>query len=148
MKVFISWSGELSRQLAGAIRDWLPTTLQYVKPYFSPADIEKGAKWENEISKELGVTNFCIIALTRESLNSKWIMFEAGAISRSVVKPLVSAILFDIQPADVEYPLATFQHTKFVKEDIRRLLKTTKAAAAKANSTKRAKAICLFEALL
>ena len=56
-------------------------------------------------------------------------MFEAGAISRSVDKPRVSAILFDIHPADVEYPLAMFQHTKFVKEDIRHLLKTINSNA-------------------
>ena len=53
MKVFISWSGELSKQLGQALRQWLPGTLQSVKPYFTPADIDKGAKWESEISKEL-----------------------------------------------------------------------------------------------
>ncbi|HNR12540.1 MAG TPA: hypothetical protein PKM59_04405, partial [Thermodesulfobacteriota bacterium] len=52
-KVFISWSGDLSRKLGEALRNWLPATLQYVKPYFSPDDIEKGAKWNSEIAKEL-----------------------------------------------------------------------------------------------
>ncbi|MCK5605193.1 hypothetical protein KAR91_25100 [Candidatus Pacearchaeota archaeon] len=45
-KVFISWSGDLSRKLAQAVYDWLPGALQYVKPYFLPEDIEKGAKWD------------------------------------------------------------------------------------------------------
>jgi hypothetical protein len=57
MRVFISWSGDLSRRLAEAIRNWLPNTLQYVKPYFTPDDIEKGKKWDNEISKALGESN-------------------------------------------------------------------------------------------
>ncbi len=52
-KVFISWSGDLSRKLGEALRNWLPAALQYVKPYFSPDDIEKGAKWNSEIAKEL-----------------------------------------------------------------------------------------------
>jgi len=52
-KVFISWSGELSRKLGEALRTWLPGTLQYVRPYFTPDDIEKGTKWDSEIAKEL-----------------------------------------------------------------------------------------------
>ena len=41
-KVFISWSGSLSQKLGEALRNWLPSALQFVKPYFSPEDIEKG----------------------------------------------------------------------------------------------------------
>jgi hypothetical protein len=126
MRVFISWSGERSKRLAEAIRDWLPITLKYVKPYCTSADIEKGAKWESEISKELEVSRFCIIALTREGLNSKWIMFEAGAISRSAQ---VCPILFDIQQGDVEGPLKMFQATNFVKKDFHHLLKTINSNA-------------------
>ena len=37
VKVFISWSGELSKKLGQAVADWLPATLQFVKPYFSPS---------------------------------------------------------------------------------------------------------------
>ena len=129
MRVFISWSGEVSKQLAQALRKWLPTTLQIVKPYFSPADIEKGAKWDIEISKELEASSVCVIALTRESLSSKWIMFEAGAISRSPVKPRVCAILFDLEPTDVEGPLERFQGTKFSKEEMFRLLTTMNSNA-------------------
>ena len=47
-QVFISWSGDLSRQLAEALYNWLPGVLQYVKPYFSPDDVEKGAKIVSE----------------------------------------------------------------------------------------------------
>src|SRR5262249_20317623 len=124
-----SWSGELSRQLAEAIRRWLPGTLQYVKPYFTPIDIEKGAKWDNEISKELEASNFCIIALTRESLNSKWVMFEAGAIARTMDKAEVCPILFDLDPTDVEGPLQRFQGTRFSKAEIRQLLSSINSAA-------------------
>jgi hypothetical protein len=49
MKVFISWSGELGKQIARAITEWLPSALQNVKPWFSD-DIEKGANWQNELS--------------------------------------------------------------------------------------------------
>jgi hypothetical protein len=106
-----------------------PDVLQYVKPYFTVADTEKGARWENEISKELAASNFCIIALTRESLNSDWIMFEAGAISRSVEKARICAVLFGIEPLDVKGPLAAFQATRFLKEEVHKLVKTINANA-------------------
>ena len=45
MKVFISWSGEESRDYGEAIREWLENTLQRVEPYFTPEDTEKGTRW-------------------------------------------------------------------------------------------------------
>jgi hypothetical protein len=66
-KVFLSWGGELSGKLASALRDWLPAALQYVKPYFTPGDIEKGTKWNAEIAKELETSNIGIICLTRNN---------------------------------------------------------------------------------
>ncbi len=53
MKLFISWSGSLSRKLGEALRLWFPAVIQSIKPYFTPSDIDKGARWNNEIAKEL-----------------------------------------------------------------------------------------------
>jgi hypothetical protein len=53
MKVFISWSGDRSEQLAEVIHWWLQRVLQFTKPFFSPEDIGKGRRWTNEISKSL-----------------------------------------------------------------------------------------------
>jgi len=72
MKVFISWSGALSRKLAEALRNWLPAVLQSVEPYFTPDDIEKGARWEAEIAGELEASEVGVFCLTRESLSSLW----------------------------------------------------------------------------
>jgi hypothetical protein len=129
MKVFVSWSGDVSKQLAEVLSKWLPKTLQYVKPYFSPDDIEKGSRWDSEISQELKASKVCIVALTRRCLDSKWIMFEAGAISTSHDKARVCAILFDIKPTNVVGPLQSFQATEFSKDEIRRLLVTINSNA-------------------
>jgi hypothetical protein len=95
MKVFISWSGDLSERLAGRVRDWLPTVIQSVQPYFTPKDIDKGARWGTEISAELQQSRVGMICLTPENLESSWIMFEAGAISfafsESKICPIYSA---------------------------------------------------------
>ena len=109
MRVFISWSGDLSKALAEAIRNWLPSALQYVKPYFSPSDIEKGSKWATEIFKELSASTTCIIVLTRENLASNWVMFEAGAISCTIDRARVCPLIFDLEETDLQGPLAQFQ---------------------------------------
>jgi TIR domain len=123
-KVFISWSGELSRKLAEAIRQWLPATLQFVRPYFTPSDIEKGTKWMPDISGELEDSNIGIICLTRENLNSPWILFESGALSKNLEQSRVCTLLFDLEPTDVAGPLALLQHTRFKQEDFRKLVET------------------------
>jgi hypothetical protein len=129
MRVFISWSGDLSKQLGEAIRNWLPSVLQYVKPYFSPADIEMGARWATEVSAELSKSAICIIILTRDNLDSKWIMFEAGAISKVVDKARVCPIAFGIELTDIQGPLAQFQATRFTEDDFRQLVLTVNSVA-------------------
>ncbi|MGX0889400.1 hypothetical protein AB7M22_001408 [Pseudomonas sp. ADAK2 TE3594] len=124
MKVFISWSGERSRKLAEAIRTWLPAVLQTVEPYFTPSDIEKGNRWSSEIAKELDSSTVGIFCITRDNLNSPWIMFEAGAISKKVEQSLVCPILFDLENSDISGPLTQFQTTIFSRMDIKTLIKT------------------------
>ena len=77
-KVFISWSGDLSRKLGEALREWLPAALQYVKPYFSPEDIQKGTKGDTEIARQLESADIGVICLTLDNLEKPWILFEAG----------------------------------------------------------------------
>src|ERR1700733_7232802 len=77
MKVFISWSGELSKQIARPITEWPPSALQKVKPWFSE-EIEKGANWQNELSSQLKDTKFSIIILTSEALKSDGLCSRLG----------------------------------------------------------------------
>lgn len=128
-RVFISWSGSLSCKLGEVLRDWLPAVLQFVKPYFSPDDLEKGAKWDSEISKELELSDVGVICLTKENVDRPWILFEAGALSKSVEKARVCTLLFDLEPTDVKGPLTGFQATKFERSDFKRLIETINNSA-------------------
>lgn len=128
-KVFLSWSGELSRKLADALRGWLPSALQSVKPYFTPEDIEKGSKWGPEISKELENSNIGIVCLTRDNTEKPWILFEAGALSKSIQQSHVCTLLFDLEPTDIKGPLTSFQATKFSKDDFKKLVLTINSSA-------------------
>ena len=123
-RVFISWSGELSRKLAEALCDWLPGVLQHVKPYFTPEDIEKGARWSSDIAHELEECNVGLICLTPDNTSKPWILFEAGALSKRLEESRVCTVLFNLGPTDLKGPLAMFQGTTFVKQDFKRLLTT------------------------
>lgn len=123
-KIFISWSGELSKALAEVVRDWIPKVLQSVKPYFTPDDIEKGARWAKEISGELATSQLGIICLTQDNQHSPWILFEAGSLSKNLEESKVCPILFNFDTTELKGPLASFQATKFTKDDIKRLLES------------------------
>ena len=122
-KVFISWSGELSNKLAEAIRQWLPGVLQFAKPYFTPSDVEKGARWGSDILGELSASAIGIICLTKDNLTKPWILFEAGALSVNFDKSRVCTLLFDVATTDLTGPLTIFQNTRFEKADFRKLIK-------------------------
>ena len=121
MKVFISWSGEVSHKLAVCLRDWLPNVLQSVTPYVSSEDIDKGARWSKDIAQELSDSYYGILCVTKENLNAPWLNFEAGALSKSIDSSNVSPLLFDLKRAEVDGPILQFQSTILEKEDIRKL---------------------------
>lgn len=127
MKVFISWSGQQSKEIAEIFRTWIPGVIQAAKPYYSPSDIEKGTRWSSEIAKELESSKFGIICLTKDNLEAPWIMFEAGALSKNIDRSKVCPFLFGVEPADVQGPLVQFQAAKFEKVEVKKLMKSINA---------------------
>lgn len=129
MKVFISWSGERSRSVAQALDAWLMQVVQAVEPWMS-SEIGKGSRWSPEIAAKLEDSRVGIICLTRENLTEPWILFEAGALSKTK-DAQVCTFLLDLKPADVQQPLGQFQHTTFEKADVRKLVGDINVAIAK-----------------
>ena len=127
MKIFLSWSGDLSRELAEALRDWFPAVIQSVRPFFTPNDIEKGARWSKDIAHELEQSSFGIFCITKQNLVKPWIMFEAGALSKSIDAANVCPILFGVDNADLQGPLVQFQASTFSESDFKKLIKTINA---------------------
>jgi hypothetical protein len=120
--VFISWSGDTSREIAEELRRWVPSVLQFAKPYFTPEDIEKGSKWATEISKKLADSHIGLICLTKENYEKPWILFEAGALAKDLDKSKVCSILFDLDTTDFTGPLTNFQTTQFEKNDFKKMM--------------------------
>jgi TIR domain len=123
MKVFISWSGESSRQLAQIFHEWIPSVVQNVTPYMSAENIDKGERWSIDIANQLQETNFGIVCITPDNTEAPWILFESGALSKSLQNARVSPIIFGLSPSDLtKSPLLQFQLTQFNQNDIHKLI--------------------------
>lgn len=128
MHLFLSWSGERSRGVAEALRQWIPMVLQSVEVWMSASDIEKGAHWDGAIAEQLSNADMGVVCLTPENINRPWILFEAGALAKRVTRARVCTYLFSLQPHDLAPPLGLFQHTVATPEDTRKLLHSLNTA--------------------
>lgn len=127
MDIFLSWSQTRSEAVAKALYEWIPLVLQPARPWLS-REISKGARWDDVVSRKLESSDFGIVCLTPENLQSDWLLFEAGALSKKVNDARVCTYLLDLKPSDVTGPLAKFQHTTATKEDTQTLLDTLNVA--------------------
>ncbi|MEZ7006859.1 toll/interleukin-1 receptor domain-containing protein [Streptomyces sp. AD55] len=123
IKIFLSWSGERSKQTAEVLRSWLPDVLQYIDPWLSSVDISAGRRGVREITDELSETDFGIICVTPENQSSTWINFEAGALSKQVDGGYVVPFLVGMKTTDLISPLSQFQAiVGDAKGDVQKLL--------------------------
>jgi hypothetical protein len=124
LKVFLSWSGSRSQEVANLLNDWLCCVIQASRPWISTRDLDRGSLWFGEISDQLKDTTVGIICLTQENKNRPWILFEAGALAKGLSTSRVCTFLIDLAPKDIEDLLAQFNHTFPTKESLLGLVKT------------------------
>ncbi|KKG69845.1 hypothetical protein DU43_18400 [Methanosarcina mazei] len=124
MDIFISWSGDISKIVAEALKDFLETVLQATKPWVSSIDLASGDRWNEEISKKLSDSKYGIICLTKYNINAPWILFEAGALAKSVdKKTYVCPYLVDFDSSELKPPLSLFHARKADMEGTLQLIK-------------------------
>src|SRR5712691_9373223 len=111
MKVFISWSGSLSKNVAELLKPWIKCVLQATEPFISTEDIDKGSIWFHEISDQLADTGVGIICLTPQNQDAPWIIFEAGGLAKGLRKSRVCTLLINLTPGDLKPPLSQFNGT-------------------------------------
>jgi hypothetical protein len=110
MRVFISWSGERSKTVAALLRDWLTDVIQGVQPWMSATDIMAGARWNNHVQRELTQSSFGVICLTHDNQRAPWLLFEAGALAKSLDDAHVCPFLIDLDVGDLAPgPFGQFQ---------------------------------------
>jgi len=116
---------------AQVLSDWLPNVIQAAKPWMSDRDIEKGTKGLTEVGKALEGMKVGIVCLTPENLDAAWILYEAGALSKTFSDDktrLCTYLLGGLQPQNVKPPLSMFQWTRSEKEDTKKLVQTVNTA--------------------
>lgn len=122
MKIFISWSGKASRNVADLLRKTLPCMIQQLEPFMSDHDLSSGGRWAEQLSAKLDQCNFGIICLTPENLREPWILFEAGALTKHVEGRACCLLFQDLGLADVSGPLSQFQNRLFSRNEFRQML--------------------------
>lgn len=120
MDVLLIWSGERSKETAEALSTFLKQVIQAVDPWMSP-DISKGERWTETLLNKLEKSKVGIVCLNSENLESKWILFESGSLSKTI-DAKVCTFLLDLTSTDIEPPLSFFQDTKFEEKDVRKLV--------------------------
>jgi len=130
MKVFLSWSGQRSKEVANLLSDWLCCVIQASRPWISTRDLDRGSLWFGEINDQLKDTTVGIICLTQENKTRPWILFEAGALAKGLSTSRVCTLLVDLEPKDIEDPLAQFNHTFPTSESVLGLVKTLNSTLA------------------
>jgi hypothetical protein len=130
MKVFLTWSGTVSHNVALAFKDFLPLVIQSVQPFVSSEDIRKGGRWSPDLEKALADSRFGILCLTEDNLAAPWINFEAGALSKTVENSQVNVcpFLFNLKQSAVGPPLAQFQSSRNDRDEILRLVSDVNTA--------------------
>jgi TIR domain len=131
MKVFVSWSGDDSKEVAEVLREYLPTLIQGTEVFMSKHDIASGSRWRSELGKELAQCNFGICCLTPNNLAASWLLFEAGALTKLEGGRACCLLLRGLTPASVTGPLSEFQNRVFSDAEFRQLLVDVNAATEK-----------------
>ena len=125
MNIFICWSGERSKALAGLMYEYMPRFIPGLpRPFFSE-NIAKGARWFDEVSDALDAADAGLVCVTPESLQSGWIHFETGALARAVRKNRrgkVFVYLLNVKPDELKGPFGAFQSTRSDRDDTEKLV--------------------------
>lgn len=119
MKVFLSWSGDYSREVASLFAEWIPCVLQQVDIFMSTNAIDAGDRWNDVISAALDDIDFGLIFITDENKEKPWLLFESGALAKNVSRSKVIPILIDANEIDLsKSPLFGFQYSEMSKDGI------------------------------
>jgi hypothetical protein len=123
LRVFISWAGKQAEKIGQGFHDFLPDVVNATQPFMSGSDIDKGSRWNDVLTGSIQESSCAIVCLTPRSLESIWVAFEAGAVSRAAggpegAKSRIWTYLLGLQHKDLLLtPFAAYQATNPTEEE-------------------------------
>jgi hypothetical protein len=122
MQLFVSWSGQKSKEIAGVLENWLPRVIQNLTVFVSTG-LPRGALWGPNLAQELERSSAGLLCLVPDSVDSPWLLFEAGALGMGVKGRPVYSVLFGVDEKDAPDPLRLFQLSPFCKTEFLKVMR-------------------------
>lgn len=117
-KIFISWSGEHGKAIAKKLKQSIENDIfsGKVKCFVSDVNITCGEDWKNKINNVLKGSQFGIVCVTKDTVGSPWIHYEAGALAGNDI--LTIPLLFNCSEKAIQgTPLQDKQCVHFHDKD-------------------------------
>ncbi len=126
MEIFISWSGARSREVGEALKKLIESCLSPTDVWISSIDMDTGARWYEEIVGHLADSQAGIVCLTKENVNSPWVLFESGALLKTGA---LIPFLVDVPPKDIPPPMQAHQACRPTPADTLKMLQILNAGS-------------------
>ena len=121
MKVYIAWSGKISKEVASILNSWLPLMNPHIETFFSAEDIPTGIFWHDALRREIVTCDCALLCLTSDNIHSPWIYYEAGIIRGKTEPGYVIPVLFDVSIAQLDGPFTHSQAVTLDKDGLRKM---------------------------
>lgn len=110
--------------LAKALKDGLRLLFPGLSLFLSEEDVPAGTRWDRELAERLADSNIGILCVTPESATNPWLLFEAGALSKSLHHAHLIPCCLGIGRAELPGPMGQFQSLEADRPGIDRLVTT------------------------
>jgi hypothetical protein len=124
LRIFISWSGDLSNEVAQQLKIFLQRVISGSVVWLSSEDISAGAFWHREIMTGLEDSRVGLIVLTRENVAKPWLHYEAGYLSKYINDGLglVAPVLVRVSTSEIVGPMTSLQSVELAEGPMYKLM--------------------------
>ena len=117
-KVFISWSGLMSKNLANELHSFLSKVIPGIDFFVSSADIKNGQSWLEVIKDEIVECDAAILCIYKENLESPWLNFEAGGVYFGGRQQSLYPFVFEHTDEGSRGPVSHLQSSSFSRNTL------------------------------